>query len=87
VLNACFSQIQAEAIAENIDCVVGMSTAVGDEAAISFASAFYQALAYGRTVRTAFDLGCNQIDLESLGEQDTPQLLAKRADPAQVVFA
>ena len=58
-----------------------------DEAAISFASAFYQALAYGRSVSTAFKLGCVQIDLESLDEQDTPQLLAQRANPAQVVFA
>jgi len=55
--------------------------------AISFASAFYQALAYGSSVSTAFKLGCVQIDLESLDEQDTPQLLAQRADPAQVVFA
>ena len=87
VLNACFSEIQAKALAENIDCVVGMSTEIGDEAAISFASAFYQALAYGRSVSTAFKLGCVQIDLESLDEQNTPQLLAQRADPAQVVFA
>ena len=86
VLNACFSEIQAKALAENIDCVVGMSTAIGDDAAISFASAFYQALAYGRSVSTAFKLGCVQIDLESLDEQDTPQLLAQRADPAEVVF-
>lgn len=87
VLNACYSEIQAKAIAESIDCVVGMSTAIGDQAAIEFASAFYQALGYGRSVRTAFDLGCNQIDLASLGEQDTPQLLAPHVDASQVTFA
>ncbi len=54
--------------------------------ATSFASAFYQALAHGRNVSTAFKLGCNQIDMESLDEQDTPHLLAQRADPAQVLF-
>ena len=67
VLNACFSQIQATAIAEHIDCVVGMSTAIGDKAAINFAAAFYQALAYGRDVKTAFGLGCNQIDIVEPG--------------------
>ena len=36
VLNACYSEVQAEAIAQHINCVVGMSGAIGDEAAISF---------------------------------------------------
>ena len=43
-----------------------MSTAIGDQAAINFAAAFYQALAYGRNVKTAFGLGCNQIDCQGL---------------------
>lgn len=86
VLNACYSQQQAQAIAEHIDCVIGMSQAVGDIAAVSFATAFYQALGYGRNVKTAFDLGCSQIDLEQLDEQNTPRLLAKVADPAKIAF-
>ena len=40
-----------QAIAEHIDCVVGMTQAVGDDAAIEFATGFYRALAYGRTSR------------------------------------
>lgn len=87
VLNACFSQIQAEAIAEHIDCVVGMSKAISDTAAIDFAAAFYQGLGYGRSVQTAFDLACNRIDLANLAEQDTPQLLARRTNPRQVILA
>lgn len=86
VLNACFSQEQAEAIAKDIDCVVGMSTSIGDRAAIRFAPAFYQALAFGSSVRTAFDLGCAQIDLDGLGEGTTPQLVALRTDPDEIVF-
>ncbi len=87
VLNACYSERQARAIAEHIDCVIGMSTAIGDSAAISFAMAFYQALGYGRDVKTAFDLGCVQIDLENLDEQDTPKLIAISANPQEIVFA
>ncbi|MEW6735270.1 MAG: CHAT domain-containing protein, partial [Acidobacteriota bacterium] len=64
VLNACFSESQATAIAKSIDCVVGMSKAIQDGAAISFATSFYQALGYGRNVQAAFDLGCNQISME-----------------------
>lgn len=86
VLNACYSQQQAQAIAEHIDCVIGMSQAIGDVAAVSFAAAFYQALGYGRNVKTAFELGCSQIDLEHLDEQNTPQLLAKTVDPTKITF-
>lgn len=75
VLNACYSEKQAQAIAGHIDYVIGMSKAIRDKAAISFAAAFYQALGYGKDVETAFDLGCVQIDLENLGERDTPKLL------------
>jgi hypothetical protein len=86
VLNACYSEQQARAIAEHIDCVIGMSQEIGDSSAISFSTAFYQALAYGRDIRTAFDLGCTQIDLERLDDQDVPRLLAIRSKPEEVVF-
>jgi hypothetical protein len=85
-LNACYSERQAQAIAQHIDCVIGMTVAISDLSALSFASAFYQALAYGRDVKTAFNLGCIQIDLESLAEQDTPKLLALISDPSKLVF-
>jgi hypothetical protein len=82
VLNACDSEQQAQAIAEHVDCVVGMSKEISDPSAIKFATAFYQALGYGKDVMTAFDLGRNQIDLENLNEQDTPKLIIKRkVDP------
>jgi len=86
VLNACYSERQAKAIAEHIDCVVGMSRSISDPAAIGFAASFYQGLGYGRSIKTAFDLGCIQIDLESLGEQNTPKLLAIRSNPEDIVF-
>jgi tetratricopeptide (TPR) repeat protein len=88
ILNACYSEQQAKAISENIDCVIGMTQAIGDQAAINFASSFYQALAYGRSVRDAFDLGCNQIDLASLNQENVPQLLTKTGvEPQKVFFA
>lgn len=87
VLNACYSKIQAEAIANHIDSVVGMSTAIGDEAAISFSAAFYQALAYGRSLRTAFELACIQIDMEDIPEDEIPNLIAPRINPDEMFLA
>ena len=34
ILDACYGQLQAEGIAESIDCVVGMTRAIPDEWAI-----------------------------------------------------
>jgi len=62
VINACFSQPQAEAIAQHVPGVVGMTAQVKDAPAIAFAVEFYRALAYGRDVRRAFDLGRNQLE-------------------------
>ena len=86
VLNACYSEQQAQIIAQYIDCVIGMSKSIGDLAAINFSKAFYQALGYGKDVKTAFELGCNQLDLVKLNEQDTPKLLALRCNPQEIVF-
>jgi hypothetical protein len=86
VLNACSAQEQAEAIARDIDCVIGMSGEIGDRAAAIFAAAFYQALGFGSSVRAAFDLGCAQIDTDGLDEGKTPQLIAFRKDPEEVFF-
>ena len=47
LLNACYSEIQAKAIANHINYVIGMNKAIGDNAAISFAVGFYQALGAG----------------------------------------
>jgi len=77
ILNACFSKVQADAIAEAVNCVIGMSDQISDEAAITFAANFYQALGFGRSIQTAFDLACLEIAFEKLGEENTPQLLTQ----------
>ncbi|HEX6869114.1 MAG TPA: CHAT domain-containing protein [Candidatus Limnocylindrales bacterium] len=86
VLNACYSEGQARAIAESIDCVIGMTNAIGDEAAVLFATGFYRGLGYGQDVKTAFDLGTNQIALRGVPDADIPRLLATKVDAADVSF-
>jgi pSer/pThr/pTyr-binding forkhead associated (FHA) protein len=68
------TESQASALAREIDCVIGMTSAVGDQAARVFSVAFYQALAYGRSVRTAFDLGKAKLAAHGLPDQDLPRL-------------
>ena len=46
VLNACYSQRQATALAKVVPHVVGMARAVGDDAALRFAGGFYRTLAF-----------------------------------------
>ena len=53
MLNACFSAVQAEAISQAVDYVVGTTAAVADDVAVRFAAQFYEELATGKTVREA----------------------------------
>lgn len=78
LLSACYSEIQAEAIANHIDYVIGMNQAIGDKAAIAFAIGFYQALGAGRTIEEAYKLGCVQIQLQNIPEHLTPVLIKKK---------
>ncbi|MBZ0278353.1 MAG: CHAT domain-containing protein, partial [Anaerolineae bacterium] len=84
VLNACFSAVQAEVIAEEVGCVVGMTRAVGDRAAIAFAGAFYNALTFGQSVQGAFNLG--EAAMSLTGEEETPKLIANNMDASQLFF-
>lgn len=82
VLNGCYSQVQAEAIAEHVPYVIGMTQAIGDRAAIEFAVGFYDALGAGRSIEFAFKLGCAAISLAGKPESATPVLIHKKAPPA-----
>jgi hypothetical protein len=54
VLNACFSESQAFPLKDVVPAVVGTTTAVGDEAARRFSTAFYRTLGDGHSFRDAF---------------------------------
>jgi CheY-like chemotaxis protein len=86
-LNACYSEKQARAIAEHIDCVIGMSTTISDIAALEFGSTFYSTLGFGRSVENAFDLALVQLELLSIPENATPKLIVKEGiDPSKIVI-
>ena len=77
VLNARHSQGQAAAISQHVDTVIGMFDEIDDAASVAFATAFYQALGYGKDVPTAFKLGVSQLRIYDLPSASMPQLLVK----------
>jgi len=82
LLNACYSEVQADAIVQHIPYVIGMNQAVGDTAAREFAVGFYDALGAGKSIEIAFKFGCNSIRMAGISEDLTP-VLKKRADLSQ----
>ncbi len=75
VLNACYSEVQATAIAKHIPYVIGMNQAIGDKAARNFSEGFYKAIWADRSIEDAFVSGVTAIALESIPEELTPVLL------------
>jgi len=75
VLNACYSEHQAEVIRREIDTVVGMNSSIDDGAAIKFAIAFYDAIFAGTDFRAAFDLACTTLELHNLPDTNVPVIL------------
>jgi nucleoside phosphorylase len=88
VLNACYSEPQAEALAAHVDCVVGMGGSFSDAAARSFAIGFYGGLGERESVAIAYDQGCAAIGLEGQAEADRPRLKVRSGvDATQIVLA
>lgn len=77
LLNACYSEAQAQAIHQHIGCVIGMNQEIGDRAAIDFAVGFYDALGANRSYEEAYEFGCSAIDLEGIPESATPMLKSR----------
>ena len=79
VLNACYSEAQANEIKEHVDCVIGMEERIGDKSAIAFAVAFYEALFAGRPYQFAYDYACSAIKLDGDLSALKPKFLLREA--------
>jgi hypothetical protein len=77
VLNACFSEPQAKAITQHIPCAIGTSNALPDEDAIRFSAVFYEAIAHGRSIEVAFQLGLNEIEDSDMSDEQRPRICVK----------
>ncbi|MBL7262091.1 CHAT domain-containing protein [Paractinoplanes lichenicola] len=86
VLNACFTEAQASAIARHVPCVIGMRGGVLDKSAIRFAAGFYQGIAYGSSIGTSFELARNGLDLHGVPHSDVPQLITQPGADTRTVI-
>ncbi|MBW4683963.1 MAG: CHAT domain-containing protein [Komarekiella atlantica HA4396-MV6] len=85
ILNACYSEFQAEAIVQNVDYVVGMDDSIEDSAAIKFAVGFYDGLAgfqpgfcAGSPIEFAFNFARNALQFSPTQHYQTPKLKKNR---------
>jgi len=82
LLNACYSEVQGNAIAQHINYVIGMNEAITDQAALVFSIGFYDALANydprkdkDSSIEFAFNVGCSAIKLAGLSGSSIPVLI------------
>jgi DNA-binding NarL/FixJ family response regulator len=66
VLSACFSESQISALAERVECVVGVGGAIRDAAARAFSIGFYGGLGDSESVGAAFRQGLAAMRLQEL---------------------
>jgi CHAT domain len=88
VLNACYSERQAEALVAHVGCVVGMGGCVSDDAARNFAIGFYGGLCDQESVAESYQQGRAAIALGGLPDQERPQLRVRTGvDASDLVLA
>ena len=75
VMNACWTERVAVEIHRYVPCVIGMSQSIADQAARSFASAFYQAVLEEKGYVWAFGFG--KVRIESAIGRLQPSLLMR----------
>lgn len=76
VLNACYTEPQAAGLLDTgtVDCVIGVTGAIGEVAARKFALEFYRALAEGCSVGDAWARGCAPPEVQGHSERGRPKI-------------
>jgi hypothetical protein len=88
VLNACYSEAQADELRSAVDCVVGMTGTIHDDAARSFAVGFYRALGNRRSVGDAVEHAVATLAAKQLPDEHLPRCRTRDGVNAyQVVVA
>jgi esterase/lipase superfamily enzyme len=87
ILNACFSLEKADALAEQVSCVMGMDAAIDDESAVRFTAGFYRGLGFGWSYYRAFELGRNEINLLQLPDGEVPHFITRNTSLISVEAA
>lgn len=70
LLNACYAEVQADAIVQHINYVIGMRQEIRDDLAIAFSVGFYKGLGMGQSIEAAFESGCQAIQANTTKSSD-----------------
>lgn len=86
VLNACYADGQARAIAKEVDCAVGMVGQIADPAAIEFSKAFYEGIGGGKSVRFAFNVAKVSLGALSRRADHVPRVEVREDTDLDTLF-
>lgn len=85
--NTCYSRYQAQEVIQHVDAAIGMKSSIGDEAARIFASQFYSGIGFGLPIKQAFEQARALLMMESIPEEDTPELfLSPNVDAEEFIL-
>lgn len=86
VLNACYSASQAKELRTVVDCVIGMTGAIRDDAARSFAVGFYRALGNRRSIGNAVEQAIATLAAKRLPDEHLPRCQTRKGVNAKQMF-
>jgi hypothetical protein len=87
VLNACYSDVGAAQLRMAVDCVIGMTGPIRDDAARSFAVALYRTLGNGGSVGDAVDHAIAVLAAKQFSDERFPRCRTREGtDAYQVVL-
>ena len=81
LLNACYSEEQANEISKHIPYVIGVKDKIPDETSIAFSEAFYEAIGTGSTIEESFKFARNNIAMSGMDGEDLPVLMINAMPP------
>jgi tetratricopeptide (TPR) repeat protein len=89
VLNACYSDVQGDAISANIPFTIGMRDVVEDNVAIKFSQGFYDAIGAGKGYENAFKWGKVAIEFDLVDGEAAKILVLRKKDESfnQSIFS
>lgn len=88
ILNACYSEAQAQVLSEKLGCAIGMDGAIDDDAALEFSVALYRALGHGKSLHSAFRQARAALTAKHLDHLASPRCLTRSdIDASEIVLA
>lgn len=84
--NTCSSFNQASSVTQHIECAIGMTQSITDEAAQYFSAQFYSSISFGHSVQKSFDQAKAALMLEGIDEAETPMLYVKDGLSASDIY-